>query len=129
MPTADGGVLPAGPVLAVPPAQPDTEDGGDDPSSDPPVFWLDDPSTGSPVAAVGMDPNSPNQHTGIYTLALNDPSTLALEGTAPVPLVPSGGVSHPSIPAYVFYDSSGTTRCEVIFAKVGSQSVRAVASF
>ena len=96
--TADAGAVPAGPVLQVPPAQPETSDGGDAPYQDPPIAWLDDPSSGSPVAAVGMDPNAPNQHTGAVALALYDPSTLALQRTLPVPLLTYGGVSHPSVP-------------------------------
>jgi hypothetical protein len=126
---ADGGVLPVGPALQVPPAQVEPEDAGDVPYLNPPIFWVDDPSNGNPIAAVGMDPGSPNQHTGAFTLALYDPSSLALLSTAPVPVIASGGVSYPSIPAFVFYDASGTTRYEVLFADVGAQNVWAVASF
>ncbi|HEY3816931.1 MAG TPA: hypothetical protein VGL81_07165 [Polyangiaceae bacterium] len=127
--TQDGGALPAGPVLQVAPAQPETSDGGDEPYADPPIFWLDDPSNGSPVAAVGMDPNAPNQHSGAVALALYNPSTLALESTVAAPLIPYGGVSHPSVPAYVFYDASGANRYELVAAGEGASAVWAVASF
>ena len=127
--TTDGGTVPAGHVLQVAPAQPETDDGGDAPFYDPPIYGLDDPSSGSPVAAVGVDPNAPNQHTGAVALALYNASTLALESTVPAPLIPYGGVSHPSIPVYVFYDASGTTRYELVGVGEGASAVWAVASF
>jgi hypothetical protein len=123
--TPAGPAILAGPVLPVPPAAAD-----DIPLDDPPIFGLDDPSSGSPVAAVGLDPHAASQDDTTTALALYDPSTLALQTTIPSPLIAFGGVSHPSIPRWVFYDAAGTTRFELVFANENNQSsVWGIASF
>jgi hypothetical protein len=121
--TPDGGVFPSGPMLAV--ASPSVSV-----TPTPAVWGLDDPSSGSPVAAIGVDPGANvDAPDAAVDLALYDPGTLALQGTVPFPLLVSGGVTSPSFAQFVFYDASGTTRFELVAAGTFPNAVWGVASF
>jgi hypothetical protein len=94
------------------------------------LWSLDDPSTpASPIAGVGEDPGGSSSAPNVTSLMLYDPVTLSLQATMPFPLLTAGGVTYPTVGQFVFYDSTGTTRFELIEGGTSSNPAWGVASF